>query len=126
MGMDLGYQYPKYGKAMGCVWISVPLAAPCANQRASDTACTAERIVRSPLLLLGRKTLHVLPRMPRTFLPRGSHKYCTVPYPGVDKVKVKINVNVKVKVNIRGRLGEATPSASITKARRRQEEASPR
>jgi len=51
-------------------------------------------------------------------------KNCTVPYPGIDKVKVK--VSVKVKVNIRRRLGEATPGASITKARRRQEEASPR
>ena len=49
---------------------------------------------------------------------------CTVPYPDVDKVKVK--VSVKVKVNIRRHLGEATPSAGITKARRRQEEASPR
>jgi len=43
---------------------------------------------------------------------------CTVPYPRVDRVKVK--VSVKVKVNIRRRLGEATPGASITKARRRQ------
>ena len=42
----------------------------------------------------------------------------------VDKVKVKVNVGVKV--NIRRRLGEATPSASIAKAGRRQEEASPR
>jgi len=49
---------------------------------------------------------------------------CTVPYPGVDKVKVKVNVGVKV--NIRRRLGEATPSACIAEARRRQEEASPR
>jgi len=39
---------------------------------------------------------------------------CTVPYPGVDKVKVK--VNVEVKVNIRRRLGETTPSTSIAKA----------
>ena len=41
---------------MGCVWISVPLAAPCANQRASDTACNAGRFERSPLLLLATKT----------------------------------------------------------------------
>jgi len=45
---------------------------------------------------------------------------CTVPYPGVDKVKVKVNAGVKV--NIRRRLGEETPSASIAKAGRRQEE----
>ena len=49
---------------------------------------------------------------------------CTVPYPGVDKVKVKVNVGVKV--NIRRRLGEATPSASIAEAGRRREEALPR
>jgi len=49
---------------------------------------------------------------------------CTVPYPGVDKVKVKVNVGVKV--NIRRRLGEATPSASIAKRKRRQGKASPR
>ena len=48
---------------------------------------------------------------------------CTVPYPGVDKVKVKVNVGVKV--NIRRRLGEETPSASIAEAGRRREEASP-
>jgi len=44
--------------------------------------------------------------------------YCTVLYPGVDKVKVK--VNVWVKVNIRRRLGEETPSASVAKRKRRQ------
>ena len=49
---------------------------------------------------------------------------CTVPYPGVDKVKVKVNVGVKV--NIRHRLGEETPSASIAEAGRCREEASPR
>ena len=54
----------------------------------------------------------------------GRYRSCTVPYPGVDKVKVK--VSVEVKVNIRRRLGEETPSASIAKARCRQEEASPR
>ena len=43
---------------------------------------------------------------------------CTVPYPGVDKVKVK--------VNIRCRLGEETPSASVAKRKRRQGKASPR
>ena len=48
---------------------------------------------------------------------------CTVPYPGIDKVKVK--VNVEVKVNIRRCLSKATPSASIAKAGRHQEEASP-
>jgi len=58
------YQFPKYGKAMGCIWISVPLAAPCASQRASDTACNAGCITRNPLLLLARKTLRVLPWMP--------------------------------------------------------------
>ena len=47
---------------------------------------------------------------------------CTVPYPGVDKVKVK--VNVEVKVNIRRRPGEATPSASIAQAGRRQDKTS--
>jgi len=49
---------------------------------------------------------------------------CTVPYPGVDKVKVK--VNIEVKVNIRRRLGEATPRASIAQAGRRQDKTSPR
>jgi len=49
---------------------------------------------------------------------------CTVPYPGVDKVKVRVNVGVKV--NIRRRLGEATPSACIAEAGRRQEGALPR
>ena len=43
--------------------------------------------------------------------------FCTVPYPGVDKVKVKVNVGVKV--NVRRRLGEGTPSASVAKVRRR-------
>ena len=49
---------------------------------------------------------------------------CTVPYPGVDKVKVK--VSVEVKVNIRRRLGEATPRANIAKIRCCLEQASPR
>ena len=48
---------------------------------------------------------------------------CTVPYPGVDKVKVK--VNDEVKVNLRRRLSEATPSANIAKRKRRQDKASP-
>ena len=44
---------------------------------------------------------------------------CTVPYPGVDKVKVK--VNVKVKLNVRRRLG-----GGDAKYRPRQEKGSPR
>ena len=40
---------------MGCIWISVPLAAPCANQRASNIACNAGRIERSLLLPLANK-----------------------------------------------------------------------
>ena len=55
---------------------------------------------------------------------RKNNGKCTVPYPGVDKVKVKVNVGVKV--NIRRRLGEETPSASIAEAGRRREEASSR
>jgi len=35
--------------------------------------------------------------------------YCTVPYPGVDKVKVKVNTG--------RRLGEETPSASVAKVK---------
>ena len=66
----------------------------------------------------------VLGRVRKSDLIKDPGRTCTVPYPGVDKVKVK--VSVKVKVNIRRRLGEAMPRASITKARRRQEEASPR
>jgi len=50
--------------------------------------------------------------------------YCTVPYPGVDKVKVK--VSIEVQVNTRRRLGEATPSVSIAKTGRRQDKTSPR
>jgi len=45
--------------------------------------------------------------------------FCTVPYPGVDKVKVK--VNVEVKVNVRRRLG-----GGDAKYRPRQEKVSPR
>ena len=44
---------------------------------------------------------------------------CTVPYPGIDKVKIK--VNVKVKVNVRRRL-----DGGDAKYRPRQEKASPR
>jgi len=57
-------------------------------------------------------------------IPMGRNAACTVPYPGVDKVKVKVNVGVKV--NIRRRLGEETTSTSIADAGRRREEASPR
>ena len=44
---------------------------------------------------------------------------CTVPYPGVDKVKIK--VNIKVKVNVRRRL-----DGGDAKYRPSQEKASPR
>ena len=60
----------------------------------------------------------------KTSLQLKTRGLCTVPYPGVDKVKVKVNVGVKV--NIRRHLGEETPSASIAEAGRRREEASPR
>ena len=59
--------------------------------------------------------------MEKILIPRVvvvSHDYCTVLYPGVDKVKVKVNIG--------RRLGEATPSASIAKRKRRQDKASPR
>ena len=61
---------------------------------------------------------------PYILTPWSSLCICTVPYPGVDKVKVKVNVGVKV--SLRRRLGEETPSASIAEAGRRREEASPR
>jgi len=59
-----------------------------------------------------------------------SQSACTIPYPGVDKVKVK--VNVEVKVNIRRRLGEVTArqgvanGQGIAKRKRRQDKTSPR
>ena len=49
---------------------------------------------------------------------RKNNGKCTVPYPGVDKVKVKVNVGVKV--NIRRRPARASPRSNITKARQSQ------
>ena len=64
---------------------------------------------------------HTLARNMSPSNPKGA---CTVPYPGVDKVKVK--VSVEVEVNIRRRLGEATPRQGVAKIRRRLERVSTR